>query len=163
MQNSNNFVNYFKMFSLPESIKIDSEYLFKKYTDLQKNSLQLSSEDLLSNDNTNVKHLSAAEINKGFTTLSNKLLCCEHFFKLNGYDIANVNLAEEFFLEILELQEVIVNNVSDKNNITLNVNGKIKTLFNDIENYIDTHKTDIAFEMFAKIKYYDKLLKLISR
>ena len=158
-------MNYFELFELPVTIKVDKTLLSKKYFELQKkyhpDFFTQSSED----EQTDALNISSA-VNKGIKTLQNEDETIKYVLQLKGllaYD-EKYQLPPDFLMEMMELNENMTGNT--ESTITQLSADLYNGIRSTIENYNDHTVTNEELlklkEYYFKKKYLYRILDRIE-
>jgi hypothetical protein len=90
--------NFFSIFNLPISIKIDVSKLDLKYKEVVKNS---TTEEMF-------------EITNAYNTLRSTISRGEHILKIMNVDYSEIQMPEDFFENIIDLEKDKMKNLSDE-------------------------------------------------
>jgi molecular chaperone HscB len=158
-------MNYFEIFDLPVSPKINRSLLSKKYIELQKknhpdfftNSTESEQEDAL---------ILSSQINKGLKVLQNEDETIKYFLQLKGLltEDEKYQLPPAFLMEMMELNEELSEGSSEQiNHIS---NGLFEDIKPVIDNYseLNTPQSDLLRlkEYYYKKKYLQRILDRIA-
>jgi molecular chaperone HscB len=154
-------MNYFELFGIPVSIKVDKQFLSKKYVELQKkyhpDFYTQSTED----EQSDALEKSSA-INKALKVLKNEDETIKYVLQLKGLldDEEKYTLPGDFLMEMMELNELDA--ASSKLQAANYSDALYKNAGNIIETYNDTAITKEALlqlkEYYYKKKYLQRIL-----
>jgi len=158
-------MNYFELFELPVTIKIDKDLLSKKYIQLQRKYHPDFFTQASSVEQSETLEISSA-INKAIKIFQNEDETIKYVLQLKGLltDDEKYQLPPAFLMEMMELNE----DMDDQSAIV--INRLSLTLFNEvkpiIENYDDSLVTKEELlklkEYYFKKKYLHRILDRIE-
>jgi molecular chaperone HscB len=102
-------MSHFELFGLPQSFDVDAEQLDSRYRELQR----AVHPDRFVNASDQERRISmqqATQINEGYQTLKDPLLCGRYLLELGGYqfdDEHHTTSDAEFLMEQMELRELL--------------------------------------------------------
>jgi len=162
-------MNYFELFEIPVSLKVDKESLSKKYFELQKkyhpDFFTQSSEDekLEALDKSSL-------INKALKTLQNEDETIKYVLQQKQLlaEEEKYTLPPDFLMEMLELNEAVME--EEPAAVTKKIEVVEADLYREVEVIIDTYKEGITTneellqvkEYYYKKKYLQRILDRID-
>ena len=150
-------INYFILFDLEVKFAIDSNFLERKYLELQ-----TKFHPDKSNHNNAVK---AMEINEAFRILSDDFSRACYLLQLNNIDLVNddkaINPDKSMLLEILELREhiEIIENKNIIDNLLRHLKETIEDLIADFARAYGDNQIDLSANFLIKAKYLKKAVE----
>jgi len=156
-------MNYFELFDLPVSMKVDRSSLAKKYFELQK---QFHPDFYTQADDA--EQAAALEksslINKALKTLQQADQTIQYVLQLKGLLSENekYELPPAFLMEMMELNEKLVE--EDADSFKKEVTGLEDELYNEVKDIIENYDDDtITTEKLLKTKEYYFKKKYLHR
>ena len=156
-------MNYFELFDLPVSMKVDRSSLAKKYFELQKQfhpDFYTQSEDA---EQTAALEKSSL-INKALKTFQQPDQTIQYVLRLKGLLSENekYELPPAFLMEIMELNEKLVE--EDADSFKKEVTGLEDELYSEVKDIIENYDDDtVTTKMLLKIKEYYFKKKYLHR
>lgn len=128
-------MNYFELFSLPESPIVDKSVLSKKYFELQRKFHPDYHTDGTENEKLDILELSSA-VNKAFIIFKDEQKTIAYYLQINGFleDEEKYNLPADFLMEMMEVNELLDDGEADK----------VKALIAETEAQMDVQFHQIA-------------------
>jgi molecular chaperone HscB len=156
-------MNYFELYEIPVSIKVDKQLLSKKYVELQKkyhpDFYTQSTED----EQGDALEKSSV-INKALKVLRYEDETIKYVLQLKGFleEEEKYALPPDFLMEMMELNENLEQDASSKAQAESYVNSLYKEVQSIIEDYDDTSITNEELlqlkEYYYKKKYLQRIL-----
>ena len=160
-------MNYFELFDIPESFKVDKRGLTKKYFELQKK-FHPDYFGTASNDEQDVALDTSSEINKAYKTFQSPDETIRYVLQLKGLieEEEKYTLPPSFLMEVLELNEMKMDGATQEK-INTSANLLQNEIYNDVASIIDNYKDENTSNeellqvkaYYYKKKYIDRLLK----
>lgn len=157
-------INYFEIFHLNPTFKIDISLLESKYHDLQRN---------FHPDLNNINELEKSiQINAGYKILSDDFLRATHLLQLKNIDVEDedceIRPLKSMLIDIIELQEKIfdenfINNQESIKTTKKNINTEILKLLQEFEDLYNSYDFLLATQKIIKIKYLKKTLNDLKK
>ena len=154
--------NYFSIFNLDSSFKIDKELLEQRYQLL----LTKIHPDNFAKASSLAKEIaqnSTARINTAYQTLLCETSRASHLLELEGFALSEKDKVEdaEFLGVQFELQESLhaMQTLSEKQKFKQDIKAKVSTLFANIEKDFASSNFASAKQGLLKINYYKNLLQ----
>jgi molecular chaperone HscB len=160
-------MNYFELFELPVSLKVDKQGLSKKYFDLQKK----NHPDYFGTATDAEKDAAletSSQINKAFKTFQSHDETIKYVLQLKGLleEEEKYTLPPDFLMEVLELNEMKMDGASQEE-INTRTNDLQEQIYDEVSTIIDRYDEIKTPEeellrvkaYYYKKKYLDRLLK----
>lgn len=152
-------MNYFELFELPVTIKIDGGVLMKKYVALQK---QFHPDFFTQEDEAAQQEAleKSSEINKALKVLKNQDATIQYILQLKGLTETDEKypLPPDFLMEVMELNE----NLSDDS--TAAIASFEATIYQEVQPVIEQYNDEtISTEDLQKLKDYYFKKKYLQR
>lgn len=152
--------NYFDFYGLPHSVEIDKDLLRQKFIEKSK----LYHPDFFADNSEDLNK--AIEItafnNKAYKTLSQYYSCAQYLIDLSSHNaINNMNLPQDFLMEMMEINEEIDLLESNQSNKIALLENKIaefeQTECNQLKESMNLNDYQNAQQSLLKIKYLERL------
>ena len=158
-------MNYFEIFDIPVSPKVDKNLLSKKYIELQKK----NHPDFFTNASEEEQESAlyqSSQINRGLKIFQNEDETIKYFLQLKGIitEDEKYQLPPEFLMEMMELNEDLsVQSTNQINQICAELYEDVKPLIDHYsrENSSDTDLQPLK-EYYFKKKYLQRILDRID-
>ena len=156
-------MNYFELFGLPISLKVDTSSLAKKYFELQK---EFHPDFFTQSDETEQQNAleKSAEINKGLKILKNPDATLQYVLQLKNLLTENekYELPPEFLMEMMELNEKLVE--QDPDSFSKEVAQLEESLQSEVKDIIVQYDNEsISEESLQKLKEFYFKKKYLQR
>ena len=161
-------MNYFDLFGIPITLKVDKSILAKKYFELQR---QFHPDFYTQSDESEQQAAleKSAQINKGLKVLQQQDATIQYVLKLRGLvsEDEKYSLPPDFLMEMMELNEKLEEEDSQslKKEVSLFENSLLEQVEDIIENYdndsISIEKLEKLKEYYFKKKYLQRILDKI--
>ncbi len=158
-------MNYFELFNLPVTIKVDKTILSKKFIELQKQFHPDFFTQANEDEQANALEKSST-LNKALKTLKNEDETLKYILIEKGFlqEDEKFQLPQTFLMEVMELNEDL--NEHSKQQIEAFENNIYKDVENSIKTYDDKTITpqqlQILKEYYFKKKYLQRILERIE-
>lgn len=158
-------MNYFELFNLPVTIKVDKAILSKKFIELQK---QFHPDFFtLATDEEQADALEkSSELNKALQILKSEELTLHYILKQKGVleDDEKYQLPQDFLMEVMDLNEGLNNESAKQINAFENsIYADVKELMVHYDNETITAKElAILKEYYFKKKYLQRILERLG-
>jgi molecular chaperone HscB len=155
-------MNYFELFNIPVTPKVDQSKLSKKYFDLQRK----NHPDFFSDATDAEKELNiqlSADINIAYTTFKDDQKTLEYFLMLNGiieHD-EKYKLPDEFLMEMMDFNEELLE--ISKETAIKKIKEYEMLLFNEVKDSIENCEQQASEEALLKMKEYYYKKKYLNR
>lgn len=156
-------MNYFKLFSLPETFYIDKSQLAATYRELQKQ-YHPDKSVMLADSERLVAMQKSTEINDAYQTLKNSCLRAQYILALAGLDIAleQRTLQDTGFLmqQMMWREKVESFTEDDEDEIeafSTNIQDQVNDLESDIEKQLQEKALEATANSVRKLKFMLKL------
>ena len=153
-------MNYFELFGIPASIKVDKQLLSKKYVELQKKYHPDFYTQSSENEQGDALEKSSA-INKALKVLKNEDETIKYVLQLKGLleEEEKYALPPAFLMEMMELNENLEASGSKQE-----AQNYINELYNEVKGIIENYDdTTISQEALLKLKEYYYKKKYLQR
>ena len=156
-------MNYFELFAIPVSLKVDKSPLAKKYFELQK---QYHPDFFTQSDEAAQKEAleTSSIINKALKVLQQPDATIQYVLQLKGLLEENekYNLPPDFLMDMMDLNEKLTEEASEVFKESVN---QIETdIYNEVKNIIETYNNEaITMENLQKVKEYYFKKKYLQR
>ena len=152
-------MNYFELFELPVSIRLDRQLLLQKYFELQKK----FHPDFFTKE-TEFEQAEALElssqVNKAYKVFKNEDETIRYLLQLKGMleDEEKYQLPPDFLMEVMELNE----NLSDDSAATIGAFGN--SVYNEVKDIIENYNdATVTREQLLQLKEYYFKKKYLQR
>ena len=162
-------MNYFDLFGIPITLKVDKSILAKKYFELQR---EFHPDFYTQSDESEQQAAleKSAQINKGLKVLQQQDATIQYVLKLRGLvsEDEKYSLPPDFLMEMMELNEKLEEEESQsfKKEVSLFENSLLEQVEVIIENYdndsISIEKLEKLKEYYFKKKYLQRILDKIA-
>lgn len=158
-------MNYFELFKIPVSLRVDKSTLPKKYFELQRQSHPDFHANTGQDEQAEMLERSS-QINKALQTFRDEDLTIKYVLQLKGLleEEEKYSLPPEFLMEVMELNENISDHSADL--VKLFEDNIYKSVKEIIEHYDDNHPQtgDLlkVKEYYFKKKYLRRILERIA-
>jgi molecular chaperone HscB len=153
-------MNYFEIFKINKSFKIDKELVEKQYLTFQKQ---------FHPDKVGISEIEKSIlINDAYKTLLDDFLRAAYILKLENINILDDTKAPQVSFEtltkIMELQEKISesDNLNELSNIKKSLQDEVKLQFTEVSKFLLENNFEKAAQELIKIKYLKKSLEDIK-
>jgi len=155
-------MNYFELFEIPVTPKVDPSTLTKKYFELQRKNHPDFFSDATDTEKQLIIQLSA-DINKAYTTFKDDQKTLEYFLMLNGIKEHDekYNLPNEFLMEMMDFNEELLE--ISKETAIKKIKEYKMLLFNEIKDSIENYEQQTSEEAMLKMKEYYNKKKYLNR
>ena len=155
-------MNYFELFEIPVTPKVDSHIITKKYFELQRKNHPDFFSDATEAEKESFIQLSA-NINKAYTTFKDDQKTLEYFLTLNGIieQDEKYNLPNDFLMEMMDFNEELLD--IGKETAINKVKEYEMLLLNDIKDSIENFDQQASEEVIIKMKAYYYKKKYLNR
>jgi molecular chaperone HscB len=169
--------NYYELFSIPQSFRVDKELLSQKYRQLQR---QLHPDNFANNGaaEQRIAVQYASYINTAYQTLKSPLLLAEYLLEIAGHPVNSQSLTlndNEFLLKQMEWREAL-SDMSEKlasgtlaadistelDELAQNIKADRKHFLKDFEACYESEQFDKAKNVIAKLHFVEKMLTNID-
>ena len=160
-------MNYFELFGLPISFRVDTNQLRTAFMDIQRASHP--DKFTQANEFEQEEALEKSAIaNKAFTLLQNPSATLPYVLEIKGYLEAEEKyaLSPDFLMEMMELNEAWMDadNEAAKQDVLTKVKNIENEIFSPIKTYLETNTVDtISQEGMLQIKEYYYKKKYLDR
>lgn len=156
-------MNYFELFGLPISLKVDTSSLAKKYFELQR---EFHPDFYTQSDETEQQNAleKSAEINKGLKILQNSDATLQYVLQLKNLLTENekYELPPEFLMDMMELNEKLVE--QDPDSFSKEVAQLEESLYKEVKEIIEQYDNEsISEENLQKLKEFYFKKKYLQR
>ena len=156
-------MNYFELFGLPISLKVDTSSLAKKYFELQR---EFHPDFYTQSDETEQQDAleKSAEINKGLKILQNPDATLQYVLQLKNLLTENekYELPPEFLMDMMELNEKLVE--QDPDSFSKEVAQLEESLYVEVKEIIEQYDNEsISEENLQKLKEFYFKKKYLQR
>jgi molecular chaperone HscB len=162
-------MNYFDLFGIPITLKVDKSILAKKYFELQR---EFHPDFYTQSDESEQQAAleKSAQINKGLKVLQQQDATIQYVLKLRELvsEDEKYSLPPDFLMEMMELNEKLEEEDSKslKKEVSLFENSLLEQVEDIIENYdndsISIEKLEKLKEYYFKKKYLQRILDKIA-
>jgi len=150
-------MNYFELFDIPVTPKVDQSTLTKKYFELQRKNHPDFFSDALETEKELIIKISA-DINKAYTTFKDDQKTLEYFLTLNGIiePDEKYKLPDDFLMEMMDFNEELSEMTPDQ------AKEKVKhlelTIYNEVGDLIENYNVETCKSSTSSLKlcYYKK-------
>lgn len=152
-------MNYFELFELPVSIKIDKALLNQKYFALQKKFHPDFFTQQTAFEQEQALELSS-QVNKAYKIFTNEDETIKYLLQLKGLleEEEKYQLPPDFLMEVMELNE----NFTDES--TTDVDAMGQTLYNSVKNIIEAYnESNVTEQQLLQLKEYYFKKKYLQR
>jgi molecular chaperone HscB len=155
-------MNYYTLFELAETPRVDKQLLAAKYIALQKK----YHPDFFTTDTETAQEEAleiSAQINKAYNTFKNEDKTLAYFLEQKGILVSDekYNLPPDFLMEMMELNE----SIEEQQDMSLTINQFESTLQKEVEKILVADKaavfTDIELQQLKAYYYKKKYLQRI--
>lgn len=159
-------MNYFELFQMPVTLKIDKIKLTKKYFELQKKYHPDFFSGADEEEQLEVLNKSSL-INKAFKTFQNEDETIKYVLHLKGLSDEDEKhqLPMDFLMEVMEINEALTEGDEKKlAEAGKNVEGLQKNLYNEVKNLIESYNDEeVSSKELLQIKEYYFKKKYLKR
>jgi molecular chaperone HscB len=147
-------MNYFELFALPVSLKVDQSLLIRKYFELQKK----YHPDFFTNADEEAQKEAleiSSMVNKGLKILQDRDQTIKYVLQLKGLleEEEKYQLPPDFLMDMMEMNEKLVE--EDPSDFRKEVEATEQTLFGEIKNIVENYDdSTISKDDLLKIKEY---------
>lgn len=156
-------MNYFELFDLPVSMRVDKSALAKKYFELQKQ-YHPDFYGQADEDEQKAALEKSSTVNKALKVLQQPDLTIQYVLQLKGLLVDNEKYAlpPGFLMEMMELNEKLLE--EDPETFKKEIEGIEQDLYEEIKDIIENYNNDtITTEMLLKVKEYYFKKKYLHR
>ncbi len=156
-------MNYFDLFGIPITLKVDKSALAKKYFELQR---EFHPDFFTQADETDQQLAleQSAQINKGLKILQQQHTTIQYVLQLRGLvsEEEKYSLPPDFLMEMMELNEKLVE--EDAESLKKEVAQFEDSLYEQVKDIIENYQNDsISVEKLQKLKEYYFKKKYLQR
>ncbi|XP_003739036.1 iron-sulfur cluster co-chaperone protein HscB [Galendromus occidentalis] len=155
-------VNYFKVLHQEEKFTLRAQDLQKRFRDMQR----VLHPDKFANCSEKEKNFSAdqsALVNQAYQVLLKPIQRATYLLQLKGISLAEVQLSQEFLLEMMEFNEEIDRADDSKREELLGQIAEFEELaMAELQEHFANKKLSEASESLAKLKYFENLRNRLS-
>jgi len=155
-------MNYFELYGLPVSLKVNKQQLAQSYIELQKKHHPDFFSQETEYEQAEALELSS-EVNKAYNTFKNEDATIKYVLQLKGLlqEEEKYQLPPDFLMEVMELNETLSEGTSPQiDQFSKEIFDEVKDI---IENYNDSSITTAALlkvkEYYFKKKYLQRILE----
>jgi molecular chaperone HscB len=157
-------MNYFELFDIPVSLKVDKNSLAQKYFELQKKYHPDFFTQATEYEQAEALEQSS-QINKALKVLKNEMETIKYVLQLKGLleEEEKYQLPPAFLMEVMELNEELSENSQQQiNSLETEIYAPVKDI---IENFKDTTTEELlqVKEYYYKKKYLQRILDRMDR
>ncbi len=156
-------MNYFDLFGIPITLKVDKSVLAKKYFELQR---EFHPDFYTQSDESEQQGAleKSAQINKGLKVLQQQDATIQYVLQLRGLvsEDEKYSLPPDFLMEMMELNEKLEE--EDAQSLKKEVSQLEDSLYEEIKDIIENYDNDsISSEKMEKLKEYYFKKKYLQR
>ena len=155
-------MNYFELFNIPVTPKVDQSILTKKYFELQRKNHPDFFSDATETEKELIIQLSA-DINKAYTTFKDDQKTLEYLLTLNGIiePDEKYKLPDDFLMDMMDFNEELVDMTQDlaKEKVKL----LEKTFYNEVKDLIEKYDAETVKSSISGLKLYYYKKKYLNR